>query len=212
MTEANHLPDEPVQGKDIEKPEADLYDPFLPENLVLPQEYLDQTMTTTLLTTIPVERPNDQEFIRVHPDESYRLVAALIAHQDERGARYLVHPTFLPHIGNIKYHLERLYLYTTRQGKLAFWPIKVPKDHRENTWLESAVAAAEEAMKNWICIATNQHSKSYVTSKAMGDFPEPDWLQITQGKPLYELLRIAFKDRLILNERDPVIQKLRGLI
>ena len=70
--------------KDIEKPEPDLYDPFAPENLKLPQEFLDQTMTTALLTTIPVEKPGDQEFIRVHPDVAYRHVAALITHQDER--------------------------------------------------------------------------------------------------------------------------------
>ena len=130
----------------IEKPEPDLYDPFAPENLKLPQEFLDQTMTTALLTTIPVEKPGDQEFIRVHPDAAYRFVAALITHHDERGARYLIHPTFAPQIGAIKFHLERLYLYTSRQGKLGFWAIKVPKDNRENTWLESAVAAAEAAM------------------------------------------------------------------
>ena len=62
---------------DIEKPEPDIYDPFAPENLKLPPEFLDQTMATALLTTIPVEKPGDQEFIRVHPDVAYRHVAAL---------------------------------------------------------------------------------------------------------------------------------------
>ena len=198
--------------KDTEKPAPDIYDPFAPENLKLSQEFLDRTMTTALLTTIPVEKPGDQEFIRVHPDVAYRHVAALITHQDERGARYLIHPTFLPQIGNIKFHLEQLYLYTTRQGKLAFWPIKLPKDNRENTWLESAVAAAEAAMEEWVCVASNQQSQMYITSKAMGEFPDPDWRAITQGKSVYQLLAIAFKERLILNETHPVIQKLRGLI
>jgi hypothetical protein len=198
--------------KDIEKPEPDLYDPFAPENLKLPQEFLDQTMATTLMTTIPVEKPGDQEFIRVHPDEAYRHLAILITHQDERGARYFVHPTFAPKLGNIKYHLEQLYLYTSRQGKLAFWPIKFPKDNRENTWLESAVAAAEAAMKEWVCITSNLQDKMYTTSKALGVFPEPDWLEITQGKSVDRLLAIAFKERLILNDTHPLIRKLRGLI
>src|SRR6266699_2236441 len=105
------------------------FDPFAPENIRLPQEFLDQTMAQALLNTIPVEKPGEQEFIRVHPDASYRHVAALLTHQDERGARYLVHPKFAPRIGNIKFHIERLYLYTSRQGKVAFWPIKVPKDN-----------------------------------------------------------------------------------
>jgi hypothetical protein len=198
--------------KDIEKPEPDIYDPFAPENLKLPQEFLDQTMATALLTTIPVEKPGDQEFVRVHPDKEYRFTAALITHHDERGARYFVHPTFLPLIGNIKFHLEQLYLYISRQGKVAFWPIKLPKDNRENTWLESAVAAAEEAMTKWVCMTSNPQSRMYVTSKALGIFPEPDWLQITQGKSVHQLLSIAFKERLILDETHPVIKKLRGLI
>jgi len=74
------------------------------------------------------------------------------------------------------------------------------------------VAAAEAAMKAWVCIASNQQSQMYITSKAMGEFPDPDWPAITQGKSVYQLLAIAFKERLILNETHPVIQKLRGLI
>jgi hypothetical protein len=204
---------EPInQVEDIEKPKPDIYDPFAPENLRLPQEVLDQKMAIELLTTIPVVRPGDQEFVRVHPDEAYRYVAALITLQEERGSRYLVHPTFVSHIGNTKFHLEQLYLYTSRQGKVAFWPIKLPTDNRENTWLESARAAAEAAMEGWVCISSNMQRKMYVASKALGVFPEPDWPAIIQGKDINELLRIAFKDRLILSELDPVIQKLRGAI
>lgn len=192
--------------------EPDPYDPFAPENLILPQEFLDQTMAQALLNTVPVAKPNEQEFIRVHPDVAYQHLAALITHHDERGARYLVHPKFAPHIGNIKFHLERLYLYTSRQGKVAFWPIKVPKDNRENTWLESAVTAVGTAMKEWVCITSDQSSKMYVASKALGDFPEPDWPAITQGKTVFQLLAIAFKERLVASETHPLIQKLRGRI
>ena len=198
--------------ENIEKPKPDIYDPFAPENLRLPQEVLDQKMAIELLTTIPVVKPGDQEFIRVHPDEAYRFVAALITLQEEKGARYFVHPTFVPQIGNIKFHLEQLYLYTSRQGKVAFWPIKLPIDNRENSWLESARAVAEAAMEGWGCISSNPQRKMYVASKALGVFPEPDWPAITQGKDVHELLRIACKDRLILSELDPVIQKLRGAI
>jgi hypothetical protein len=198
--------------KGVEKPEPDIYDPFAPENLILPQEVLDQTMAAAMLTTIPVEKPGDQEFVRVHPSEAFRHLSALITHQDERGARYLLHPTFLPQIGNIKFHVERLYLYTSRQGKLAFWPVKLPKDNRENSWLESSQAAVEAAMKYWVCITSTPQSRMYTTSKAMGDFPEPDWPKITQGKTLHQLLAVSFKDRLIMDENHPLIRKLRGLI
>lgn len=198
-------------NQDTEKPEPDIYNPFDEANLKLPQEFLDQTMTTPVLNVIPVERPGDQDFIRVHPSEAYRHVAVLITHKDERGARYYVHPTYVRELGTIKYHLEQLFLYVTRQGKLAFWPIKVRRDNRENKWLESAIAGAEEATENWVCVTSNQARGMYVTSKAQGVHPEPNWPEITQGKTLFQLLEIAFKERLIMSELHPLIQKLRGI-
>src|SRR4029077_20248809 len=93
MIEPNRVPDAPAREEDIEKLEPDLYDPFAPENLKLPQEFLDQTMATALLSTSPVKKPGDQEFIGPYPDAAYRHVAPLITHQDERGGRYLDHPT-----------------------------------------------------------------------------------------------------------------------
>jgi hypothetical protein len=67
-------------------------------------------------------------------------------------------------------------------------------------------------MKEWVCITSNSQSRMYTASKALGAFPDPDWPLITQGKNVYQLLAIAFKERLILKETDPVIQKLRGLM
>jgi hypothetical protein len=166
------------------------------------------------LTTIPVEKPNDQDFFRCHPSEDYQYQAALITHQEEKGARYLVHPVFLKEkkIGLIKFHLEQLFLYTTRSGKLAFWPIKVRKDNRENTWLDSAEAAVEAARIKWVCVVSVPKDKMYKTAEAVGTFPEPDWPKLTQGKSVEELLAVAFKERLILHESHPLIQKLRGAV
>src|SRR5262245_37913934 len=46
--------------------------------------------------TVPIRKPNKQEFIRVHPSEAYRLTsAALIDLQDERET-FLVAPEFVP--------------------------------------------------------------------------------------------------------------------
>jgi hypothetical protein len=198
--------------KKSEKPEPDIYDPFAPENLKLPQEFLDQIATVSLLCVIPVEKPSDQEFIRVHP--TYEHLAALITHQAEMGARYLVDKHFLPFVAehNIKFHYEQLYLYTTRQGRLAFWPIKIRNDNRENTWLDSAEAAKDEAREKWVCITSNQHDRMYRIAKALAEFPEPDWQKITQGMALSELLRRAFKERLIMGETHPLIQKLLGAV
>ena len=67
-------------------------------------------------------------------------------------------------------------------------------------------------MEKWVCISSNQQARMYTVSEALGVFSEPDWPQITQGKTVYELLAIAFKERLILGETHPLIQRLRGVI
>jgi hypothetical protein len=198
-------------AKDIEKPGPDIYNPFTPENLKLSQEYLDQIMATPVLNTISVAKPGDQEFVRVCPDIDYHHLAALITHHEEKGARYLVLPAFIPHLDKIKYHFEHLYLYVTRQNELGFWPVKVRFDNRENKWLESAEAAVEEATEHWICITSNQRKGRYETAKAIGIIPDPDWPKLIQGKSIWELLAIAFgSNRLVDRETHPLVQKLRG--
>jgi hypothetical protein len=47
-------------------------DPFDLENLRLPQNFSETAGVKKLLRTVPVRRPNKQDFVRVHPDESYR--------------------------------------------------------------------------------------------------------------------------------------------
>jgi hypothetical protein len=212
-TEASPDGAEPINRvKDIEKPEPDIYDPWKAENLALPQEYLDQRAASALLNSIAVNNPSDQTFVRVHPSDAFTWTAALITHQEERNTRYFIHPVMMPKIGNIKYHLERLFLYTNRHGGLGFWPVKMPTDFRENTWLQSKMAAVSEARKRWVCVISNMQTRSYTTFVAEAIIPEPDWDEITQGKDVHELLKIAFRDRLVLDETHPLIKKLRGSI
>ena len=84
----------------------------------LPQEMLDEAMSHTELTIVPVQKPGDQEFIRVHPSADYRHIAAIIEYSEEKGAEYLIHPTCIGQIKEfgIKFHLKQLYLYITKQG------------------------------------------------------------------------------------------------
>ena len=60
--------------------------------LRLDQSVLETVGTCKLITTVPVRKPNQQEFFRVHPDPAYRLTpAAVIELKDERET-YLVLP------------------------------------------------------------------------------------------------------------------------
>ena len=74
----------------------DVLNPFDPASLRLDQTFTDGTAVKKLLTTIPVRKPNRQDFVRVHPDADYRLSpAAIIELKDDREA-YLVTPAIAP--------------------------------------------------------------------------------------------------------------------
>jgi hypothetical protein len=51
-------------------------DPFDPACLRLDQCFADGAGVTRLITTVPVRKPNRQDFVRVHPDPTYRLTPA----------------------------------------------------------------------------------------------------------------------------------------
>jgi hypothetical protein len=58
--------------------------------LRLDQSYVDTVGVTKLLTTVPVRKPNGQEFVRVHPDLALRLTPAAIIEVKEDREVYLV--------------------------------------------------------------------------------------------------------------------------
>jgi hypothetical protein len=67
-------------------------DPFNPAALRLNQSYADTVGVRKLLTTVPVRKPNRQEFVRVHSDPRYRLTSAATIEVKEDREVYLVTP------------------------------------------------------------------------------------------------------------------------
>jgi hypothetical protein len=63
--------------------------PFDPAALRLDQSYADTVGVKKLITTIPVRKPNRQDFVRVHPDPKYRLTPAAIIEVKEDREVYL---------------------------------------------------------------------------------------------------------------------------
>jgi hypothetical protein len=53
-------------------------DPFDLSNLRLTQDFVGTAGVKKLLTTVPVGKPNKQDFFRVHPDPEYRMEVAVI--------------------------------------------------------------------------------------------------------------------------------------
>jgi hypothetical protein len=147
-------------------------DPFDPENLRLDQSFVETSGVKKLLTTVPVRRPNNQDFVRVHSDEAYRLTSAIIELKDDRET-YLV----LPHVANqLPGECAPVILYTAinRQGVTFLWPVKLPtSDGKINEWHRSAAEAAEPAMGSWIRVKADMALGAYAMYEASSTIPDP---------------------------------------
>ena len=115
----------------------DLYDL---SRLRLPQDFGDMVGAKKLLTTVPVRKPQRQEFIRVHPGEDWRLQTAALEIKEDRET-YLVDPSLWPFLpGEIT---PKLFVTAVnRQDVVFLWPIRLPgSDGRGDQWNQSALEA-----------------------------------------------------------------------
>jgi hypothetical protein len=176
-------------------------------NLRLSQSFAETAGVTKLLTTVPVRKPNRQEFVRVHPSADYRADFAMIELKDEREEEYIVRGDL---IGELAGEIAPKTLFTAinRQGVVFLWPARLPDpDGRPNEWHRSRREAAEIAMTRWVRVVGNMALGAYEITVAESVMAEPVWPEL----PFQELIRLAFRDRLITTIGHPVIKRLRGL-
>jgi hypothetical protein len=173
--------------------------------LRLDQSFMD-TGVKKLLTTVPVRKPNRQDFVRVHPGPDYRLNPAAIIELKEDREVYLVTPEIAVDVPG-EFVVATLYATINRQGVLHLWPVKLPgPDGKHNEWHRSAAEAAERAMDRWIRVTANMSLGAYEMIEATGDIPDPVWPEIS----LQEILQVAFRDRIVESLDHPLIRRLRG--
>jgi hypothetical protein len=178
---------------------------FEVSDLRLSQDFVTKVGVRKLITTVPVRKPNRQEFIRVHPSDDFRLETAIVELKEERET-YLVSPSLWADIpGEIIPKV--LYTYINRQGVVALWPIRLPgEDGRLDTWNSSALDAAELARKTWIRVAANMSLGANEVFEATGGLPDADWPE----EGFEEILQTAFRNLYIDDLDHPVLQRLRG--
>ena len=157
---------------------------------------------------MPVRKPNRQDFVRVHPDPAYRLTPAAIIELKEDREVYLVTPDMASELPG-EFAAATLFTTINRQGVLHLWPVKLPgADGKHNEWHRSAAEAAELAMHRWVRVTANMSLGAYEMFEATGDLPEPAWPEL----PFPEILKIAFRDRIVDGADHPVVQRLRGAV
>ena len=157
-----------------EKRKADsTNNPFDPASLRLDQSFADTVGVKKLLTTVPVRKPNRQDFVRVHPEPAYRLTPAAIVEMKEDREVYLITPGVVPALIG-EYSTVTLFTTISRQGTLFLWPVKLPNDDgRQNDWHRSAAEGAERAMEKWVRVTASMSLGAYEILPAKGDIPEP---------------------------------------
>jgi len=175
------------------------------ESLRVSQDFVKDSGVKKLLTTVPVRKPNKQDFVRVHPDSSYVLDTMLLNLKEERET-YLVAPSFREEIPQELTH-TRLALATNRQKVLFLWQLRLPgSSGKTDAWSMSALEAYEEAKKNWVRVSANMSLGAYDIYEALGNLSDPEW----PDESMDEIVRIAFRNSFIDSYDHPVLRRLRG--
>jgi hypothetical protein len=181
-------------------------DPYDLARLRINPEMLETTSVKKLLTTVPMRKPGNQDFVRVHPSPQYRETFAFIELHEDRDEIYILDRVAVPELqGEIFY--ATLFTAITRTGVLFLWPVKVPAgDAKPNEWHVSAATAAQYAMKSWVRVKANMALRGYEVLQADSAIPDPEWPTLSFDA----ITHIAFKDRVIRHLDHPVIKRLRG--
>jgi hypothetical protein len=63
-------------------------------------------------------------------------------------------------------------------------------------------------MKKWVRIGANMNLGAYEIFEPSSNLPEPKWPELT----FKEILKVAFRDRIVDNLNHPIIQRLKGAV
>jgi hypothetical protein len=197
----------PNMAGPVYPPGPDGADPFDPANLRLTQDFASAVGVRKLLTRVPVDKPKKEWWVRTHPEPEYRLPTGLLDLKEDRET-FLVAPALWPALAMEPTFGPRLLVTSiTRQGVLFLWPISLPgPDGKTNPWHETAREASELARSAWVRVYADMALGGYRVEASEAIRDNPPWPDL----PMREILRVAFRDKMISTWDHPVLQRLRG--
>jgi hypothetical protein len=183
-------------------------DPFNPDRLRLSQDFASAVGVRKLLTTVPVRKPSNEWWVRTHPDAAYRLPTAILELKEEQELYLVANRELWPELASEPTFGPRLLVTSmNRQNVLFLWPIKLPgPDGKVMEWHRSAMEAANHARTVWTRVRADLSLGAYRVEEAPSMRTEPGWPSVS----LEEILRVAFRDKVISSWDHPVLQRLRG--
>jgi hypothetical protein len=158
-----------------------------------------------VLTRLPVRKPDKMWWVRVHPEA--RTTVGLV--EIDREETYCVASELHSDLMGVMKR-RTLYLAIARTGNPFLWPVGVEgPDGKLDEWNRSARDGAELGMKSWVRLQANMPNGAYdvFAAKPVVPIPEPRW----PTESINELLRLAFRDRVIDSPDHPVVRQLQGL-
>lgn len=180
---------------------------FSLEEIRLRQDFDSMAGVRKVVTHIPVDKPANDVFFQVRSGADWCTQVWFLKLKDNQ--TYIVHPSIVGAAQGLPVPTI-LYTAITRNGDIFLLPVKLPRaDGKSNPWNDSRMQAVELAKSRWIKMTSNTTLGAYDIYEANGGIPEPEW---PTDMILEDLLNIAFKDRIIQNQDDPVLRKLRGEI
>ena len=185
-------------------------DPFDLGSLRLGSDYSVGLGVRRVLTTIPVRKPTKDEWFRRRQGDEWMLTTAVLEVEKgvDRSTYLLARHLWTEYSGEVTPAV--LYVCMNRQGDLFVWRVKLPgPDGRTNTWTESALEIAKAAETTWCRMKsdlTNGIYTHFVPADAVV-LPEPTW---PADLTMSDIIKIAFRGRLIETADHPVLRALRG--
>lgn len=183
-------------------------DPFSPRNLAITQNFTELTETKRLLTSVRVGKPNREAWFRASTNPEHWIVGTVLELKGVSEETFWVTHSLRDELsGEPCVKLVRLILCVDRAGNPFFLKAAHTDPHgRSQPWAESLLEAATAAKTMWVRVVWSQTTRCYEVSTAAIQ-AEPKW----PTESIHELLRIAFRGRVIDTLDHPVIRQLRGL-
>jgi hypothetical protein len=199
--------DPSTNGSGASRADGDAADIFADLSaLRLSPDEAGQIGTEEVLAHVSVRKPSVNEFVRVHPDPAMSLATSIFV-DPERETYFVAPGARNVLVAGVK---AMLLLATVNQRGLFFlWPVALGDGSgRRNAWHDTAREAAELAKREWVKLVSDMAGGCYRIYRAKGKLPDP----VFPEKTLEELLRIAFRGRIIDKEDHPVVKQALGMI
>ncbi len=181
--------------------------PFDFNAMRLPANYGETLGVKKVLTMVPVGKPDKARFFRIRGGAEW-VFAAYILQNKEADETYIVLPHIAPIFGSLA-RPAQLHVAVGRNGNPSLVPVVLPgEDGKRNSWHESLAQAVELAETQWIRIVSNMPAGAYDVLVATGNLSGPVWPDTS----MEELIKVAFRGKIIDSESHPVVQALLGAV